>query len=246
MRKDKIVKIVILNFGIAAVNIILFSPGLLHLALGGESILGTALRVTAVFMSIMIFIYGNYRLLTVKEKIIQVSKLETKEDCIFALRQSYGKKTFEKDIYIILEQIERQQKKKEAINEVLLQRFSSTEMSYSKFRAAIDDVEKIFYVNIKSIINKLNAFDEEEYRSFLKENGQNELSVQLMNTKMKIYDEYISFVKNSIEDNEQIILKLDMLLLELSRFNSLEDGEIEKMNAMVEIDELIDKTKLYR
>ncbi len=246
MRAEKIMKIAGLNVGIAVADIILFSPGLLGLQLGGASVLATAFGATAILMSGVVFVYGNYKLLPGKEKLLQTSEIKTPLDCINALQQNYGKKTFLKDIAVILEQIKRFQKKKETIKDILLQKFSSTEMSYSKFQGAILEVENVFYINIKSILNKLNAFDEEDYNSMRKDNAQTKFSKEFIQAKMSIYNEYISFVKNSIEDNEEILLKLDKLLLEISKLNSLEDGEIESMIAMKEIDELINKTKFYK
>jgi hypothetical protein len=79
----------------------------------------------------------------------------------------------------------------------------------------------------------------------IKKDGEKKFSKEFIQTKMNIYDEYVSFIKKAIENDEQIILKLDKILLELSRFNSIEDGKIENMNAMKEIDDLIDKIKLY-
>ncbi len=246
MRKEKIIKIAGLNLGIAVLDTIIFSPGLLGIQIRGTSILGTAFGVTAALMSVVIFVYGNYKLLIEKEKAIPASEIKTSEDCIDALKQCYDKKTFEKDIDNILEQIERLGNKKETIQDILLQKFNSSEMSYSKFERTVLDIEGIFYMNIKSIINKLNAFDEDDYNRIRKENGKRELSKEFLQTKMNIYSEYILFIKNAVEDNEEILLKLDKLLLEISRFNSLEDGEIENMSAMKEIDELINKTKLYK
>ncbi|MDP4088744.1 MAG: hypothetical protein Q8930_05670 [Bacillota bacterium] len=246
MSRDKLAKIAGLNIGIAAADTIIFSPGLLGIQLGGAGVLGTAFGATAILMSAIIFVYGNYSLLSNKQIIIHTSEIKTSEDCILALKEGYRKKTFEKDISMILEQIERFQKKKEVITDILLQKFNSTEMSYSKFESTIAEVENIFFINIKSIINKLNAFDEEEYSSLQKNNLKGKLSSELMNTKMAIYNEYISYVVKAIEDNEEILIKLDKLLLEVSRFNSLEDGEIEKMPAILSLDELIDRTKLYK
>lgn len=240
------IKILGLNVGIVVVDTIIFSPGLMGIRIGGTSILGTAFGVTSIFMSIVVFAYGNYKLLTEKEKIIQASEIKTSEDCIEALKQSGDKKTFKKDIDNILEQIERFSNKKETIKDILLQKFNSTEMSYSKFENTVLDIENIFYMNIKSILNKLNAFDEEDYKMICKDNGKKEFSDEIMQTKFNIYNEYISYVRNSVDDNEEILLKLDRLLLEISKFNSMEDGEIENMDAMKEIDELINKTKLYK
>ena len=35
-----------------------------------------------------------------------------------------------------------------------------------------------------------------------------------------MFQKYITFVKESVENNEEILLKLDKVLLELSKFNS--------------------------
>jgi hypothetical protein len=246
MEIKKIVKIVGLNAGIALVDTILFSPGLMGIQLAGGSILETALFVTAIVMSIVVFSAGNFMLLLKKEKRIQNSEIKTSEDYIIALKQNYDKKTFESDIETILEQIKRFHRKTETIEDILLQKFESTEISYSKFHGTIIDIENIFYINIKSILNKLNAFDETDYKHTMEDNIHKKFSEEFLQSKMSVFNEYIYFINGATEDNEQILLKLDKLLLEISRFNSLEDGEIENMSAMKEIDELINKTKFYK
>lgn len=246
MSIDKIIKIAGLNIGIALVDTILFSPGLLGLQLGGASTFATAFGATAILMSVVVFVFGNFTLLTEKKQIIKTIDLKTADDCSNALKQNYVKKTFERDIAAILEQIARLRDKQENIRAILLQKFHSTEMSYAKFDGAILDIENIFYINIKSLINKLNAFDQKDYNRISKAIAKEKFSEEVIQTKMSIYNEYISFVKNATEDNEQIILKLDQLLLEISKLNSLEAGEIENMTVMREIDELINRTKLYK
>ena len=246
MPTKKIMKIAGLNTGIAILDIMLFSPGLLGVSIGGASVLATAFGSTAIFMSAAIFIYGNYKLINEKEKIIQTSEIITTEDYLNALKQNYGKKTFERDITIILEQVERLQKKIETIKNILLQKFNNTEMSYKKYEAAILAIENVFYINIKSILNKLNAFDQDDYNRIRKNDADKTFSIEFIQAKMDIYNEYISFIKNAAEDNEQIILKLDKLLLEISKLNSLEGGEIENMSGVKEIDELTNQTKYYK
>lgn len=239
----KIIKLLGLNIGIAVVDIIFLSPGLLGIEIIGGSTFGTALGVTVIIMSVIVFIYGNYKLVIEQEKIIRAKEIKTTEDCIDALNQNYDKRIFQKDIATILEQIEMFQKKREAINDVLLQKFDAKEMSYSKFDGVILDLQEIFYMNIKSIINKLNAFDKKDYDRIKKEDKK--FSNEFVQAKLNIYNQYISFVRKGIEDNEHIILKLDKILLELSKFFSIENGKIEDMRAMKEIDDLINKIKLY-
>jgi hypothetical protein len=246
LSQAKIIKIAVLNLGIAIVNTVLFSPGFLGISIGGASIFTTAFGITVIIMSVVLFLYGNYRLLMAEEEIIQPSEIKTTEDYINALKQNYDKKTFAQDIDLILEQMERLQKKQETIRDILLQKFDSAEMSYQKFEGSIRAVEDIFYLNIKSILNKLNAFDEDEYNRIKKNEAYRTFSKEFIQTKMDIYQEYISFVQKSMEDNEQIILKLDKLLLEISKLNSLEYDQIEKMSGMKELDELIHQTKYYK
>jgi len=243
---NKIIKFVGLNIGIVILDITLFSEGLLHIEIGGTSAFETAFGITAMLMSVLVFSYGNYKLLTTKKERIQESEINSAEECVYALKQHNDKKTFSKDIATIIEQTQRFYKKKATIQELLHQKFNSGEMSYTKFNGTVVGIENVFYRNVKSILNKLNAFDEEDYNRIRIQNAQNEFSEEFIRTKMGIYNEFIQFVKYAIEDNEQILLKLDKLLLELSRFNSLEDGEIENMSAMIEIDELINKTKFYK
>ena len=73
-----------------------------------------------------------------------------------------------------------------------------------------------------------------------------DFSEQFMEEKIRVYNEYINFVKAAAEDNEQILLKLDKLLLEISGLNSIESGQLEQMAGMIEIDNLIKQAKYYK
>lgn len=189
---------------------------------------------------------GNYKLLIQKNSVVNLTELETEIDYIKALEEHADKKTFIKETTRLLNQIEKLQKKKEVIHDILRQRFNTTEMTYAKFNNTLVEIENIFYLNIKSILNKLNVFDQEEYNQLQKEIGMKNVKREFIEAKLNIYGQYITFIKGAVEDNDQILIKLDELLLELSKLNSLEDGELEEMNAMKELDALISKTKLYR
>ena len=155
-------------------------------------------------------------------------------------------KTFEQTIDLLLDQIERLQNKNKIIRDILLQIFSASEMSYKKFDGVIAEVEKIFFMNIRSILNKMNAFDEDDYNFIRKKRDSGDFSEQFMKEKIEVYNEYITFVKAAAENNEQILLKLDKLLLEISSLNSVESGQLEQMAGMIEIDNLIKQTTNYK
>lgn len=246
MRNSKFISLIKINSAIVILNIVLFSPGLLNIEIGGTSIFKTALGVTIIIMSIIIFIIGNYSILMKEDNDINIYKVVTSDDCIEALNENKYKKIFSSDIDILLEQIDRIENKVDTIEDILIQKFSISEMSYKKFNYVILDIKNLFYVNIKSIINKINIFDQKEYKKINKrinnETNQNKILIE----KINMYKEYITFVKNAIEDNEEILLRLDKVLLELSKFNSLDEGELENMSAMDNIDDLISKIKLYK
>lgn len=245
MQKGKIVKLAGLNLGIAAANTVVFSPGLLGLGFSGGSF-ASAVAVTTLVMSLLVFGYGNYTLLWREEEAIsQVKHLSSQEDYINALQQHRGKKAFSGVMEVILQQIGQLNHKTEIIDDILLQNFDKTEMSYIKFHQTILEVEKVFYLNIRSILNRLNSFDEKDYRRITAKQLQKKFSPEFLKSKMAVYQGYISYVQKATEDNEQIILKLDKILFELSKLDSLDGGDITKMSAIQEIDRLIQETKLY-
>ncbi len=245
MNKDMLIRLLALNLGIAAANIAVFSSGLLAVDLFGsalEKAFGSAFLV----LSGSGLVYGNYKLLSEPEKAIPIGAKSTQEDYVEALNEHRGLETFERNIDLLLDQIERLQKKNKTIRDILLQIFNASEISYQKFDAVIAEVENIFFKNIRSIINKLNAFDEEDYNFIKKQRNAGAFSEEIMQEKFKVYNEYIRFVKEATEDNEQILLKLDKLLLEISGLNCIESGELEQMAGMIEIDNLIKQAKYYK
>ncbi|NBJ16899.1 MAG: hypothetical protein FNP40_15345 [Dehalobacter sp. 4CP] len=242
---NKILKLLGLNIGIAAVLIVIFSPGIVGLKIGGSGAFVTALSCTILFICAVLFLYGNYKMLMEKVKMVQTKELDSPEEYAAALRLHRHKKTFAETIDLLTGQIERIEKKQETIIDVLQQKFSPSEMSFQKFQAVVTEVGEVFYINIKSIINRLNAFDEEDYIFITRKAGKS-LSEEFRKEKLSVYHEHMAFVSNAAQQNEQILLKLDKLLLEISKLTSLESSEIENMPGMEEINNLIQQVKYYR
>ena len=102
---------------------------------------------------------------------------------------------------------------------VLHQRFDPGELSFKKFASVTEEVEKLLYLNIRSILNRLNVFDEADYASMMK--AKSSTIPPKLFRKNKVYNDYLTYVKDSLHTNEEILLKLDQLLLEISRLDSL-------------------------
>ncbi|MCR8643289.1 hypothetical protein NV379_11510 [Paenibacillus sp. N1-5-1-14] len=240
----KLIKLVVIVIGVIALNIVVFSPGFLGLKIGGNA-LSSALAVSLLVGSLLGVIYGVYTILVKKPEKHPIKQMITPEDYEAALRPYKRVKVLEADMDLALQQMDRLQKKQETLSTVLSQRFDQGGLSYQKFASITQEVYKLFYLNIRSILNRLSVFDEAEFESLMR-GKSSRLSAQVIQEKTKIYNDYLSFVKNSINTNEEILLKLDRLLLEISLLDSLELGDIEQMACMQEIDSLIKQTKYYK
>ncbi|TFE19487.1 hypothetical protein [Cohnella luojiensis] len=244
MAGTKYIKLLGLVAGVAALNIIVLSPGLIGVDVGRNP-LATAFGVTVPIVSALALFYGTYVWIFKLPVVMPVKQIKTHEDYVEALT-SYGCiKALEGDITLALEQLNRMKKKNSTLLNVLNQRFDPSELSYKKFASVIREVEMLFYLNIRSILNRLHVFDESEFESIMSQKSTR-LSRELLQEKTNVYNEYVSFVKSSLGTNEEILLKLDKLLLEISRLDDLELGDIENLACIQEIDSLIKQTKFYK
>lgn len=239
-------KLAILNMSIVIINIVIFSKGFLGITLDFSNTIKSSFGYTIILMSTLVFIYGNYTLLIQKTKIDTSKRIESVRDCIDVAEQLYSKHTFKQDIINMINQLKRLEKKKEAIEDIIIQKFVTTEISYIKFHTTVLGGENLLLTNVKSTLNKINAFDQEEYDYITLDKSKPQMSDRLMQAKLNVYNEYITYVQSSLENNEEILVKLDILLLELSKFNSLENSNVLDMPELKELEDLINKTKLYR
>ncbi len=249
MSVKKGIKLLALVGGIAAVNIAVLSPGLLGIRIGGESALQTASGLTLLVVSFLALLYGAYGLLFLSSSaatIAPAARAATKEDYIAALQHYRNAKALKKDIALACEQLERMEKKKHALFRSLAQRFEPAEISYKKFAAAIYEVEKLFYLNIRGVLNKLSVFDASGYGRLAGPENPARLTDKLQKEKSELYREYMTYVAGYLGANEEIMLKLDRLLLEISLLNSADFRDVEEMPGMKEIDRLIKQTPLYK
>ena len=246
MSPKKRKQFIILNTAIVLINIALFSKALLGLSLLAGTALSISIAWTAIVVSVLAFVKGNSLILEQKETRLLLNSIHSLNDCIPVFQEALHKgDVFDENINKNIEQIKRFNRKHGTIDDMLLQKFSADEMSFQKFSGVLHEVENVIYSNMRSILNKISAFDIEEYETMKSREARGEKQV-ISQEKMDIYNEYISFVNNATGINEDILLKLDKMLLEISRYNSLEDGDVQKLPAIIEMDELIKYANLYK
>ncbi|MBW5446546.1 hypothetical protein GE107_10795 [Cohnella sp. CFH 77786] len=244
MTAAKFSKLMALITGVAVIDILVLSPGFIGLRLGASA-LSTAIGATLLCASALTIIYGSYTILFKQPVKVPIKQIRTHDDYVDALTRYKSVKALEDDMMLALEQLERIRKKRESLFDVLKERFDPAEISFKKFSGVIEEVEKLFYLNVRSILGRLSVFDESDYKRTMRQPSA-KLSPELIQEKAKLYEEFLAFVKGSLGTNEEILLKLDRLLLEISRLDGLDPNEIENMPCMREIDSLIKLTKYYK
>lgn len=252
LSKKQIIRLILLNLGIVLLNVILFSKGLIGLTLGG-SILATAFGITAIIMSVIAFFWGNISLLFKKPTptLYIGTELTNEKDYTQALAEKRDKKVFIKDINTVTEQISRIRSRNESLDTILRQHFSPQEITSVRFHTIIDSVNDLFYGNVKKMLNRITIFDDRDYNVIMYKLKYStvrlsEEDADILRERLAVYQEHLDYIKNLIEMNEGIIVKLDRLLLELAKLDDFDETNIEKTPAIQEMNDLIQQTKLYK
>ncbi|GBG07488.1 hypothetical protein PAT3040_02040 [Paenibacillus agaridevorans] len=243
MDAKKIIRLTFIVMTVILIDIAILSPGLLAIGFG-ENALKSATAAATLAGSAAIILYSSYTLLFKKEARIPILEVHTPEEFEIALKQFQKVKAVENDVSLALHQIDRIKKRHDTLLNVLNQRFVPGGLSFVKFADTTKNVENLFFTNIRGILTHLHIFDEREYNRVMTQNAASSSQVQLR--KKEVFREYLFFIRSSLETNEEILLKLDKLILEVSRLDTVELKDMETMPCMQEIDTLIKQTRLYK
>lgn len=254
MKKKQWIHLIALTFSIAVADIILFSEALVGLSFTGGSIFETALAFTVAAMNLIVGGVGYYNILfkpAAPKRLYKKNDLIEVKDYIVALEGQREKDIFDSYINRGIEQVNRFQDKSEALTTLLLQSFTPEEMSFKHFNNVVGSVKQLFFSNLKKAINRMIIFDNDDFdkiSNMLLDNNIRDLSDrQRMQTKVELYNEHIAFVDIMLDNNDDILVKMDKLLLELSKLDGLEDYEdFNNLAAVQEINSLISQVKYYK
>jgi DNA-directed RNA polymerase beta' subunit len=205
--------------------------------------LQAAAGIIVILFSILLFLFVNTNLIK-KKKTVETgirfhvdnhsanNNNKRLSDVFGAELKNYNKNTssiFEKNLTVITKQIESFNKKKRTIDKLLAEKFDTTEMTYQKFSNVVAEVEALFQTNVENVASKIKSFDE----------------AQMHISQKEISQEYHKFILKATEHNEEIILKIDKLILEISKLKYKIHEDIESLDAIKEIDLLTKNIKLY-
>ncbi len=239
MNQLKIIGVVLL---VSVFNIYLFSPRFIGLSIG-DSALSSAIGVTVLLASILLVLFVSYQSMNQPAVRRFAKQLQTHEDFVQALQSYQSMKSFATDLAYALEQMDRWLKKDEHLRGILAQKFEPHELSFVKFASTIEQVKQFFYVNVRNMINRLQVLDASDVDGI--EQRRDQLSQDMLQKRKELLFDHITFIKQSLNNNEEILLKLDQLMIEISKLDDV-DADISQLPCMQEIEALIKQTKLYK
>jgi len=235
MGKKGLIKI-LLNLLIILINVFVFSKAFLGIQISLKNVMEAIIGISTILFSAVFFIYVNTNIAKVKrvQKVMRPGSTETStlDDCYNELKK-YNKNSsssFDKPLADITKQIERFSKKKLAIGGILSEKFDVNEITYDKYSGAVESIAKLFQENVENAIAKIKSFDGADMEASQKE----------------IFQEYNKYILKVTVDNEEIILKLDRLIFEISKLKDKTRDGAESMDVIKEIEQLIQNTKLYK
>ena len=233
----KILKLFGFNTALVVIIILLYSPGLVGLALSMATPLKSAITMFATLVLGFVGIKENLFLLNDSPENRQTRILKTSPadfDACEALLKRLEPKLFSQEIDDMLMLVKRMRKKTRTARDILLQYFKPTETSYINFDDAITGVSSLFNDNVREMANRISIFDNDEYL-MLKKEGQD------LSAKRK----QIDYIRTQTAENEAIIRKMDELLMQVSDLLD-SDTDIEALPAMQNLEDLIKYTKYYK
>ncbi|MGN7456849.1 hypothetical protein ACTHPH_18740 [Paenibacillus pasadenensis] len=241
MAATKLARAFALTLGVAAANVAVFSPGLMNVRFGGSAF-SSALGAAVLAASGLALLYGAYALLQRPPAPAAPAKLETVEHYAAALGAFRRVRTVAAELELALEQLDRMEKRKQSLHRLLAQRFEPEELSYRKFSGVILEVEELFRRNLRAVLSRLALYEQTEAEL---KSGSRSLSRDLQQRRLELIREQHEFLKATLGHNEEILLKLNQLLLELTRLDQQHPGTIDELPGMQELDALIRSTKYY-
>ncbi len=250
-------KIMLCNIIIIFTNALLFFNSFMEIDINSKDKVTRGIAQTVIFFSVALliyingifiyeFMYNRISKLKVKSSLVKWVKVDKQDKknkndnkeaqildrrksvYIKRLRHTKNKKLFKENVKYIIGQTSRIDKKLKVLNEIINTRFRKGDITYNRLYGDIKEIDNIFYFNIMQIVHKLEACDENE--------------------KNKVYLLYKQAIEQGISDNEEILIKLDELIIEFSRLVRKEnmDGEEGVPKAVQKIDELIQISRCYK
>lgn len=245
LNKKRIFVFILLNglMGVAIVYIIFLNvfslTGAAHITVSALAVLG------AVFALYLLASWASRKELKIE---IGTQKDPASELSLYSmniknyLRDNQSTPYFRNTFTQLLERLDTFGTRCENMKGMIIRRFGTTGLSYGKFAAPVAMLQEYLLQLTSGLMTRMQVFNEEEYARRIaefKQAGRDQEAAEYS----QLEKEYTDYAEMTLNAFDQSILKLDKLILEISKLN---EGDSERaISIMQELDEVIQDTRLY-
>lgn len=232
-----------LNFSIALVAVLCYSPGFWGLSLSSASIFKAGMTIIMAMILLTAFVIGNKSIFFEKEEKRIVSKddiIDVQQIVTVLTRIKVGNyRNFKEFAKTTLSQVERLQKSISRVQDEINAKFEKGSMSWDRYWSVVDSAGSISLDNIFSIVKRMQMFDESEYIKLKTTYKNDSIPDDIQEKQIALFENNMELIKSAIAANEKLILQLDTLSIELST------SEKEDNFLIDEIESLTQEVKYY-
>jgi len=236
---NKLLKILGLNGAIAILAIIIYSPGLLALYPTDISILKAGTSILSGIGLLSAFGIGNLKILNPKQKLLLTTKINDFEEAKKILYSYKDGKYFGEIATTMLDQLNRLDRSIQRTTHEIERKFGVGTLSYNKYCGVIDTANKEALQNVITMANRMQLFDEGEYKR-LQHYKDDNIPDDIQEKQIQLYSSNMELIKKAIAVNENLILALDTLTVEVAKPGQNDDSVLN------EIEKLTQEIKYYK
>ena len=241
MKNINYVKLALLNLGVAFTSVICYSPGLLNLRPSDPGVIRPGMSIFMALVILFAFFYGNHELLS-EPKRSRVSKDSVSDikKAGMLLKSYFTSRPLGDTARVANDQLRRMTNLFENTENIIGEKFEKGSMSWSKYDAIVKSAEKSAVSNVVAMANRMQIFGEREYEK-LTRYKDDQIPDDIQEKQLQLYEENLQKIKDAIALNEELLLKIETLMFELSSENDVEEHD----EILEEIEKLTKEVKLY-
>ena len=147
-------------------------------------------------------------------------------------------KSFKKQMRELENQCDRMNAKMNQLDQAINDYFGDSRISIAKFANSINGGIGVFKQNVDRILSRIQIFDQDGYEHLFKTHQEYGEAIEPYQASFEAVDE-------DLKVNQEILTRFDKLLMEIHKLSDPKLDVLE-LEAMQELNTLIDQTKLYR
>lgn len=250
MNKSK--RLIAFNVVMAILIILLYSPYQLALNPLSPDFINAALSVifAAVIGYELVHVNGKALLEARSKKRLELGPGEATVDDIKRALGEY-KKTAVIGIYArnAIAQLETAERKREALYNIIGQKFQEGSLSWQKFVEGVEAVTQAIAQNSALLLKRLETFDVEDFNRNAKNTitgmfNRGTVPENVRQERRSLYEANLDEMRGIVAANERLLTELDKFSMEMSLLESSANATA-NTRLLEEINELVDETKFY-